>query len=247
MGKKIDYFVLTAGIAVAFYLYIRSAVENRLLALGLSLLCCAVINRTFKRIYRSITSTSYAKNRQLRKKAAGALMHLACMQAEECHDRLDGLTELIYSKRYTSELIQRHPAAIGISDIFSLWKKHQGCEKLVIFTTGHADEACFTLTAELKDPQIALLDANAISQMIARHPDGMFPEGEKCIRTRFALRHLAAIMINRKNAPKCLTMFISMMVIYIFSANILYLLCALFLLGIALVSLRRRNSPIKLF
>ena len=175
-------------------------------------------------------------------------MHLACMDRQQCLERMENLIEKIYGNRYTCELIQRHPAAgVGIEEIFSLWKQHPEEETLVVFSTACADEACSALVSELKHPRIALVDASALSGMIASHPEGMFPENEKQQRARFGLRRLAAIFINRKNAPRCLMMFVSMLMIYIFSSNILYLFSALFLLLIALISLRRRSCPQKLF
>lgn len=248
MGKKIDYFVLTAGITVLFYFYFRGALGNPAIAMILALICCLIINRIRRLLSRLFRSSSCAKRREYRKHAAGALMYLACMDAEDALEKLRSLIEKIYGGQYAMAVLQQHPASVlQPEELFRVWKAHRGEEKLVVCATCHSEAACRAMAADLKQPKLALIDAGALSQLLAEHPEGMFPPEEKQQRRRLKLRRLQDLLICRRNAPRCLMMFASMLLIYVFSANFFYLAAAMLLLMIALLSLRRQARPAKLF
>jgi len=248
MGKKVDIFVLTAGITVGFYLYFRSTIENTILCVILALTAGILARKTVKRISGRIQNTRRMRRRKLRRCAGSALMELACMVKSDAEDRLSSLIQKTYGETYSLEVIQRHPSSTLIQDdIFELWRARRGSEKLVICATCAADFNCRAMATELKNPRIALVDADGLSTMMSEHPEDMFPPTQKPVRRRLRLQHLAGLFFNRKNAPRCLTMFLSMLAIYIFSFNPFYLAAALLLLFVALASLRRKSKPAKLF
>ena len=248
MGKKIDFFVLTAGITVFFYIYFRSAFDSPLICGALALLAGILLRSGIRRFAGRISNSRWMRKRQLCRCAKGALMSLACMDEAEASEKLSALIEATYGEAHETALLQRHPASeLCAEDVFGLWRRRRGGERFVICATCRADYACRSLAAELKGPKVALMDADALSAMLAEHPEGMFPEEEKRIRGRLRLQHLGDIFFNRKNAPRCLLMSLSMLAVYVFSFNIFYLAAAMFLLFAALVSLRRRNRPVKLF
>ena len=247
MGKKIDYFVLTAGITAALFLYLLPALGS-IAALIVSLMGCIILNRIIRGINRALSGCSFMKKRRLRKDSRSALMFLASMEEASACEKLSRLIEKIYGRHYNVAVIQCHPStALHEEDIFHIWKQNRNCEELIICATGHSDAGCRSLASELHQPKTALIDAGALSQLIAEHPEGMFPENNVHFRRRLKLQHIRDLFLNRKNAPRCLLMFLSMLMIYIFSGNIFYLFGAMFLLFVALASLKRQHRPYKLF
>jgi len=248
MGKKVDFFVLTAGITAALYIYFRGAFENRLLSIALAMLCCVLLQRLLRSVQRFITGSAFMKRRRLRRQADSALMLLACLPKQEAVDRLSTLLGKVYGSGYAIELIQAHPAStINENAIFDLWKQHRGCGRLVVCSSCQSSPAARDVAAALQGPAVALLDAGTLAQLIAEHPEGMFPPEEKEQRRRLRLHRLRDLFFCRKNVPKCLMMFLSMLLIYLLTGNRMYLICALSLLLAALLSLRSVPRPAKLF
>lgn len=247
MGKKIDGFVLRSAAAIGFYLYYRRAFENGRIAIILALLSCVILSKTLGRFGRFVKDSRWMQKRKHRRGASGAMMYLACMPADEAHARIAELLERAYGNDSPIELLQLHPSTpLSAEMVFECWRSHRGKDRLVICTTGRCDSACKMASSALKDPRIAILDADALGQLAVEQPDGLFPRTEKQ-RKRIDCRRIPALLFRRKNAPRCLLFACSMLLMHIFSGSIYYLISALALFLIAMISLRRAPRPAKLF
>ena len=178
------------------------------------------------------------------------MMHLACMPHAQARQLLENLLHQDYSGEYAVDLIQSHPSAVlSRQQIFELWKEHQDQQRLVICATCPADSGGRLLASSLKAPRVALMDSTTLAQLIAEHPSGMLPKEEvscrKSIRQRF--QQIAARLLNRRNAPRSLLIAISLFILYLLSGKLYYLISALSLVFLSLVSLRHTHRPAKLF
>ena len=248
MGKKIDRFALTSVLAIFLYFYFDSAFGSRMMAVLLSLVCCALIIKAIHRIKRHFFSSSWYQKRELRRRAGSALMHLACMDKEEAHSLIARLIETCYQDNSPIELEQLHPTLqLPSSRVFDLWRMHQHTNELIICTTGICNSETLILAKSLKQPRIAVIDAAALAQLIAEHPHGFYTETCGAKKCRLRLKQLATLLFNRRNAPRCMLFSFSMLVMYVFSGNAYYLAFSLMLLFIALSSFHHPVRPAKLF
>jgi len=131
--------------------------------------------------------------------------------------------------------------------VFTSWQKHRGAQKLLICTSCKADSECNLLASTLKMPRIALIDADALKQLIAEHPEVISVEEPKHKHKSLVLKRIAARLINRKNTPRCILFFLSMLIMYIFSGNLMYLICSVLLFFTAALSFHHKSRPVKLF
>lgn len=248
MGKKIDLFVLHVALAAMLYFYFRSAFESRAAALALALLSCYLLVKLLRGLLRALSKSPWMRKRGLRRSASGAVMRLACLPREEAAEKLENLLKQCYEELPDLALVQTHPSLrLAEERVFEIWKAHRGKARLVICATCKADPACRMMAASLKAPRVALVDAASLEQLICEHPDGLIPAREKSVRARLHLRRAAALLVNRKNAPRNLLLALSMLLIYLFSGNALYLFSALALIFLAFASLRHAPRPAKLF
>lgn len=247
MGKKIDGFMLTLGTALILYHFFYRAFGDRRAAIPLALFCCAVLVKLMRRIFALFTHLPLLKRWRIRRHTGGALMRIACMDEHEALQSVEKLLALSYRNDAPVALVQAHPAtSLSGEKIFDAWRSHRNEERLVICATCKCDPNSRMLAQSLKQPKLALVDADALSLLIAEHPEGLLPETDTK-RPRLRLRYGLQILIDRKNAPRCLLLSLSMLTMYIFSGNIFYLIAALFLFTIALISLHRAGRPAKLF
>ena len=248
MGKKIDLFVLQLALAAAFYLYFRGAFKSRILALALALLCCFVLLRLGRRLLAHFKNCRWMRRRAVRRGANGAVMRLACMPEDEAMSTLRALLEKCYGALPELALVQQHPSLRLSEDrVFELWRAHRGEAQLAICATCRADDPCRALASSLRSPRVALVDASALEQLICEHPEGLVAPREKAVRAKLQLRRAVQLLVNRKNAPRNLLLAASMLGLYLFSGNIVYLICAIALILLALISLRHAPRPSKLF
>lgn len=248
MGKKIDRFVLTLAAGSAFYFWFEHAFRNHVAAIVLALICCAVTVKTAKYIFALISRSSHLQKKQIRRHAGSIITHLACMPEEEAKNNLIKLIGKSYPGDYSVEIVQLYPSmTLPQEDVFRLWRNHLGEEKLVICATCRCDPACRMLASAMREPRIALVDAEHLAQLIAEHPEGMVAPGKRYERSKLRLMHILDLLINRKNAPRCMIFSTAMLLIYLMSANIWYLASAMLLLFIVLASFRRAPRPAKLF
>ena len=247
MGKKIDGFVLTLALAGAYYFFFRGAFESRALSLALSLLCCGMTRRLLRRLLARASRSRFLARRRIRKSAGSISMHLACLPREEAIGQLEGLLKSCYEGDYAVDLIQSPPsAALDQSRLFEVWKRHRGEDRLAVCATCTCEPSCRMMASGLRQPRIALVDAQMISQLAAANPGAISPPPESRRAPR-RLRHALALLVNRKNAPRCLLFSVAMLAMFVFSANYCYLISSMALLFLALASLHRAPRPSKLF
>lgn len=248
MGKKIDRFVLTLACAGAFYLYYQRAFHSRPIAIGLALLSCLVCARLLNRVFALASKGRFWQRRRIRKCAGSALMHIACQPREAAIEAMERLLRSCYDGEYTVELIQAHPSAsLSQNQIFETWKAHRDAQRLAICITCTVSPECRMLAASLNTPKVALIDAPLLTRLITEHPEGMALSEEKRACPRRSLRRIAALLVRRKNAPRSLLFSGAMLTMYVLSANIFYLIFAMLLLFLALVSLKTPARPARLF
>lgn len=248
MGKKIDRFVLTTIFAAGLYLYFERAFQNHVLAVALALLSCITLIRLLASIGHWFENTAWKQKRILRKKSSGALMLLACMEEADAAQHIRSLLLSGYDWNAPFELELLHPAIqLSQASIFNAWRAHRNSEKLLICTTGKCTHEAKLFASSLKEPKIALIGGDTLALLIAEHPEEcLFVEsGRKKCRLRIA--HIIHTIFNRRNVPRGLVFTLSMLIMFVFSGNICYLLASLFLLFAILVSLRKVNKPAKLF
>ena len=248
MGKKIDRFILSAAAAAAFYFYYQKAFSSRALSILLALISFIVFRKGIG-IFCGISARfGWLERRKLRRQAGGAIYGLALLPEEEAQKKLAVLLQRCYGEESLPVIIQNHPSQpLSQQQIFDAWKKHRGRDKLVICATCAADAACRSMAAELRQPRCALIDAAMLSQMIAEHPAGFTLAKNSSSRVRLHFRHAAGLFLNRRNAPRCLLLALSMTAIYLLSGKALYLVCGMALFFAAFVSLKTAVRPAKLF
>lgn len=247
MGKKVDGFVLNTGIAVLVYLYLRGAIRSRALCMLFAMLGCIIFRRILNKLHLLYNRNAIVQRKKLRKQSGGILMTLACMEEAEAKERLVLLLQKAYEFDAPVEILQQFPSCeLQDSNVFAVWKQHCGKERLILCTTARAGTAVRTLAASLSQPKLAIVDADILSQLFAEHPECMF--SSRCPEVRkLRRRRVADVLLNRKNVPKCLLMFVSLLLFYILLGNPFYLVSSLLLLLIAAQSLRRKSKPAKLF
>lgn len=248
MGKKIDRFVLTTVFTSGLYFYFQSAFHNHILAISLAFFCCAIIIKTLHHVWRRFENTTWKQKRNLRSKASGVLMRIASMEETTASEYMRRLLMVGYgwNEPFHSELL--HPSIqLSRESIFNTWRAHRDVEKIVICTTAKCTSDAKIFASSLKTPRVAVVDGEVLSQLIAEHPEECCldePVRKKCT---LRIKQLAQLALNRRNVPRCLLFAFSMLTMYVFSANVYYLVASLLLFFIAMVSLRRVNKPAKLF
>lgn len=248
MGKKIDRFAFTSILAVFLFVYFYSAFKNTIVSVLLSLLCCVLLEKLYQRFRKSLSNASWHRKRELRRKSNSALMHLACMEKAEACGLISSLIKTCYHTDEYIELEQIHPSLqISPNRIFEYWRKHRDLSELIICTTGSCSSDARIMAESLKHPKVAVVDAAILSQLISEHPCGFYPPAEEKKKYKLQLKRLGSLIFNRKNAPRCILFSFSMMTMYIFSGRLFYLVFSLFLLFVALLSLRQPVRPAKLF
>lgn len=248
MGKKIDRFVFTSILAIFLFFYFDSAFQNRGFAVLLALLSCLVFVKFCRRIKKLLCKTSWHQKCELRRKSGRALMYMACMKTEEAYALISELLVNCYQTSAPIELEQLHPSLqLSSNRVFDLWKAHQNSKELIICTTGRCTSETRILAESMKHPKIAIIDASVLSQLISEHPQGFYPTSEEGKNRKLCLKRFLVLIFNRRNAPRCILFSFSMLVMYVFSGNIYYLVFSLALLFVALASFRHPVRASKLF
>ena len=247
MGKKIDGFVATLLPGVAAWLYFSRRMENGLIPLIAAALSCILIGKLARKAMTLIRRLPFMRKRKLRRNSGAALLRVACLPQEQAKENIAALIQKCYpGSEFTLEVIQQHPGLkLSEAALFQAWKKHCGEARIVICASCRTDPVVRTFASSLPSPKVTLIDSDMLSQMIAEYPEGMLAENAP--KARLRLRHAANLLINRKNAPRNLLFSASMFLMYLLTANIFYLISALFLLAAAFLSLRKKLRPQKLF
>ncbi len=251
MGRKIDRFVLTLAAAGGLYLYFLGAVRNRYAAIALALVSCILLRKLLGCAMALLMNGRFMRRRRIRHCASGAVMRLACMDEAEASQRLSNLLREAYGAECPLELIQLHPSTKLPQDrLFEAWRLHRGEAQLAICATCACDADARALASSLKSPKVALVDAGLLRQLIAEYPQGFdCGEAQSPRRRRIApaLRRAGSLLCNRRNAPRGLLFAAAMLLMYALGGGIAYLIAAMVLLFLALVSFHRAPRPAKLF
>ena len=247
MGKKVDGFVRSLLLTAGFYFYFRGAIENRIIAIGLAMLCGILVSKLFRKFFAHFLELKCFRKYRFRRNSSGILMYIACLEQESALEKIKALLDKNYNESYELVLLQEHPSLqLSNGKIFDAWRKHSQCEKLLICTTCKVDPSTRLFAESLSKPRIAILDADMLARLIAENPDG-FPAFASHKPRLQPLRRAANILFCRKNAPRCILLAASMFIMYLFTANVFYLIAALLLMFLMLASLHRRRKPAKLF
>lgn len=249
MGKKIDRMVLEVAVAAAFYFYFQRAFGNRVVNVGLALLCLTLLRRILRALRAALEKTVLFRRRNLRRNARSAVMRLACMDAEAAQSAVEQLVFLSYGESACVVPVQRHPSStLSADSLFDLWRQNRGQQRLVVCASCKADPDCRALAGQLKAPRVAVIDAPLLTQLISEHPDVLRPQADESAppRPRRASRILH-LLLRRQNAPRCLIVAASMFLIYLLCGSAIHLALSLTLLLAALISLRTPPRPAHLF
>lgn len=247
MGKKIDGFVATLLPGIAAWFYFSRRFESRLIPFAAAVLTCILTGKLMRKIFAVVRRIPFVHRRKLRRNAGAAMLRIACLPRDRAHEDICTLIRKCYpDSEFNLELIQQHPSLkLSEGTVFQAWKKHSGEDRLVICASCRTDPVVRAFAASLPSPKVTLIDSDMLSQMIAEYPEGMLPENTP--KAPMRLRHAANLLINRRNAPRNLLFSASMLLMYALTANVLYLISAIFLLAATFLSLRRKLRPQKLF
>ena len=175
-------------------------------------------------------------------------MQLACMEPESARQHLANLLKKCYDCNAPLELIQAPPSSsLAQERVFELWKAHRAEGQLIICASCASDRGCQSLCASLKQPKIALLDAEALAQLLAEHPEFRPAEEPEERRKKRRFRQISALLIQRRNAPRCLLFSAAMLLMYLLDGRMSNLIASMALLFLALTALKRPSRPAKLF
>lgn len=249
MGKKIDRFVLTIGFAGVLYMLLRRQIANDAICILFAVLICCICTRLLRKVCGALQKCSYLQRAQIRRHSSGAIMNLACGNEEQVRNNIACMIHKVFQDDSTLEVIQ-YPPSSGLDQqiLFECWKKHRGESKLIICATCKCDQQVRILASSLKNPKIALLDADGIKNIIAHCPEEMnLHEEESKVSGTARFQKIALLLFNRRNAPRCLLFSMSMLGIYLLNGRLVYLVASVLLLFCVFVSFHMRKRPLKLF
>jgi len=247
MGKKIDGFVVTLLPGIALWLYLTSRMQNRIVPIIAAVFASILFGKMLRKISIFLLNTLPVRRKIMRRNACGAILRLAALPEEQALSDLRELMKKCYpGEDYALEIVQQHPSLkLSEGAVFQAWKKHAGEARLALCASCRTEPTVRAFAAGFSGPKITIVDSDMLSQMIAEHPEGLIPE--KTFRTRMHLRHIANLLVNRRNAPRNLLFSASMLLMFLLTRNYFYLGSALFLLALCFLSLRKKLRPQKLF
>lgn len=247
MGKIFDKILLSSALAIGFYFFYHGTFASPALCIALALLSCAVSRNILHKIMHRIRRTRWMQARRFRRQSRGVLMRIASLPKADA----DAIAEALIQRAYHAEcavcMLQKHPSATVSEDIlFDLWKSHTGAEKIAVLATCRISDAGRAMAAGLSAPRLVLFDGDAVMDLLSAHPD-LCPEAVQTPPVRFRLRmyRLRAAILNRRNAPRCITISLSMLMMHLITRSIPYLICGCALMLTAIFSIARRSRPVR--
>ncbi len=247
MGKILDKLIFSALLAIGFYFFYHGTFSSPALCIALAMLSCAVCRGLIRKIGARIGRARWMQARRFRKNARGIQMQLALIDQKEANSIAASLIQRAYNSECTACILQKHPSSTVSEDIlFDLWKAHSGEEKIAVLATCRMSDACRAMAAGLQKPRMILFDGDAVTDLLAAHPD-LCPDAAQNppVRLRLRLHRLKSAAFNRKNAPRCIMISISMLAMHLLTRSIPYLICGCALMLTAILSLARRSAPAK--
>lgn len=226
MGARIDRLAGLILLIAALYLLFLRAFGSIAAACGAAFLCCALLRRIRPRRNRM---SAFAAQEILNRWAFGS-----DDAAKTAVSDLAGIDEsaLVY--------LPRHPdAVIGYGDVFSAWKSRRGDAEIAVCAPCRADARARSYARTLSQPRVRLLDAAKLKSMI-RASNLTPPEAPRLkailSRARTAIQTLPA----RGSWVKRLVWGIALMLFYIATGRISYLICALAALFLSGITFREK-------
>jgi hypothetical protein len=133
----------------------------------------------------------------------------------------------------TGELLLRHPkgAPMDVNEVLTLWRNTASDETCTIATTGRFSDEARAVAEGLTAPKVKLIDGREIAGLIAR--SGLPLDAPPRVKRRFTLR------IPKKRAKHCAIYGCAMLGVYLFTGLWTYLVAALILLALTILSFRR--------
>ncbi|MGI6240019.1 MAG: hypothetical protein ACOYI5_10390 [Christensenellales bacterium] len=246
MGGFIDRIAITALLAGALYLFFMSAFQSIPLAAASAFLAMALLKKLTGRIPRG----GLQNKRRARSEAADTLEEWAFLNRDEAREHVQALLARAYPGQMADaslSILSRHPSGdrVTVDDVIAAWKRHRGGARAVIAAFSRADDRAVALANALKSPQVRLIDGAQLAALIARHPPAEKSPPRAVKKTGRAKALLRAA--GRARAGRCLASGGAMLLIYMITGMLTYLVAGAALVVIAGVSLKRRGMPRALF
>lgn len=226
MGRWIDRAVLTAMTAFFLYLLFVSAFGNIILAGGMSFFCCALLLR--------FQHGRGEKYRMSKLQAQTILENWAYGEDDAAKAQLESLIG-----KSTGEVVYlpKHPTTtLSMNDIFSAWKGHRDAEKIIVAAVCHSDGRARTFAATLQAPTVEIMDAARLIPILRRStlpPPHTLRGWQLFLRLKSLLMELP----SRRPWHRNMMFGFGLMLVYLLSGSIAYLILsigALFLAGVGL-------------
>lgn len=227
MGKWIDRAVLVTLTAFGLYILFLQAFGSVYAAAGLSFACTLMIVRR-----RSHRGARYLLTRM---QAETILQKLAYGDDGEAHSRIARLTgcseeELVY--------LAKHPtASVGMSDVFGAWKSNRDKPRLVIAAPCYADSRARAFAKTLREPSVEIADASRLIPQLRKHGlDGL--QSDRLSARLSRMKKFFSDAPSRRPWPKNLLTGLFLLLLYLISGNILYLIASMVMLLLAGAGIR---------
>ena len=232
MGKTIDRAAGLALSAVALYLFFLNAWHSIPLACLLAFLGAVLL--------RYILRRRPARPKRSVVQAERALFEIACLPECEAQAALQALVG-----QSQPLLILKHPdAALGINDVFALWKTARGAAHITVAATCGADARVLAAVEALRAPTVTLLDRRRLVRMLQAQPLPLGPEVAPTPAPPLSKRAASALraILAQPPKPRQLLVALGLLASYALTGRPLYLLLSLALmlcLGCAFIAGRR--------
>lgn len=237
-GKYIDRILFTAAGATVSYLFFLNAWGNIPLACALAFIFCITLRKLI--LHRPIRFKCSSAQ------AEAELMRIASMDDSKAGEALERLIRNRYpSENFVLSPIVRHPSSgISMGDVFTQWKKHSGCERLLIAATCAADPRTIMYARELSSPRIAIIDRKQIIRII--RTKGV-PETTAATPFFIRLKRIPANLTLRHAGIKNALFGCALTLIYFLNGQPLYLVMGLFSLFLFGCALQQKRCKKRLF
>ncbi|MBQ9951038.1 MAG: hypothetical protein IJO98_02720 [Clostridia bacterium] len=229
MGKWIDRAAMAALTALGLYILFLQAFGSVPAAAVLSFACTLMLVRR-----RSLRGAKY---RLTRMQAEAILQKLAYGDDAEARCRIALLTncpeaELVY--------LGKHPtASVGTGDVFGAWKSHRGEQRLVLAAPCYADSRARAFAKTLREPSVEIADAAKLIPLLRK--SGWDGQETGSFSARFSrLKAFCSDLPCRRPWPKNLLTGLFLLIFYLFTGNILYLIVSMGMLLRAGAGIRAR-------
>lgn len=233
MGRKIDRFgILLLATAGLFTLFIR-VFRSIPAACLLTFLTCAALRKVF----------SFKKAKQKMSKG-DALAILSQWAFEDKESTSSKIADLLNTEPDHPKLICIiRPISFGLSksDVFSQWESHAGADSIVIAATCYADGQSIAFAETLRQPTVEIIDAGKLLPKI-RKSDLQPPERRPIQEILRWVKTAAIALPSRLPWYRSLFFGLMMMILYLITGSLCYLILSIGSWFLAGTSLRVRKT-----